>query len=330
LRLGRGWQHPRHSPFGRNGSRGRDGAWDGDVPGIPSRGSQVNEVRTLPSANLRGVLIPALLVFVGIVWWASRDAVHSPADAPARANAQPSSAPTSAWSPLTSGSAGDTQPPVPRTTIEVGAEAAFGAYVDGKYRFLESSEKLRAALLAREKIAVAINTARQSNDPAVKESIPQQLAELAALDQKTGTLLHPGDLATYEVLKDSDVEQWQLDDYAGGVSNVAPLSDDDRRAILYTKLAHRQRFRQVLADSGLMNGALNATERLYAFNEVSRALGESRDSFLGEVRQYLYNDEQFTLLSNYENTEYADELEKLRRIASVNDRGNQQAASGPE
>jgi hypothetical protein len=290
----------------------------------------VNEARTLPSANLRGVLIPALLVFVGVVWWASRDAAHAPADDPGRADALPSSAPQSAWSRLTSESAGNTQPPVSRTTVEVGAEATFGAYVDGKYRFLESSEKLRAALLAREKVAVAINTARQSNDATVKESIPRQLAELAALDQKVGTLLRPGDLATYEVLKDSDVEQWQLDDYAGGVSNVAPLSDDDRRAILYTKLMHRQRFRQVLADSGLMNGDLNATQRLYAFNEVSRALGESRDSYLGEVRQYLYNDEQFTLLSNYENTEYADELEKLRGIASVDDQGSHQAASTAE
>jgi len=271
----------------------------------------------LPSANLRGVLIPALLVFVGVVWWAGRDAVEPPSDDASSANEQASPAPLSAWSQFTNESVDNNQPPAPpQTTVEVGAEATFGAYVDGKYRFLEPSGTLRAALLAREKIAVAINTARQSKDATLKEAIPQQLAELAALDQRVGTLLRPGDLATYEVLKDSDVEQWQLDDYAGGVSNVAPLSDDDRRAVLYTKLTHRQRFRQVLADSGLIGGGLNATERQYAFGEVSRALRESRDSYLREVRQYLYNDEQFTLLSNYENTEYADELEKLRGIAS--------------
>ena len=63
---------------------------------------------------------------------------------------------------------------------------------------------------------------------------------------------------------------------------------------------------------------------------MRRALSESRDSYLKEVRQYLYNDEQFTLLSNYENTEYADELEKLRGIASFDDRNTQQAAGGAE
>ena len=150
---------------------------------------------------------------------------------------------------------------------------------------------------------MAINTAKQSSDPAEKEAIPARLAELAALDQKIGTLLRPGDLAAFEILKDSDVEQFQLDDYAGGVSAVAPLSDADRKSILYTKLVHRQRFRQVLAESRLMSGELNASERQYAFAEVSRALEASRDNYLQEVRQYLYNEEQFTLLSNYENTE---------------------------
>ena len=42
-------------------------------------------------------------------------------------------------------------------------------------------------------------------------------------------------------------------------------------------------------------------ERKPAFAEVSRALEASRDSYLQEVRQYLYNDEQFALLRNYEN-----------------------------
>ena len=273
------------------------------------------ETRTLHSVSLRGVVIPALVVFVAIVWWSSRHAGEPASDA-ASANPAPSSATQSEWPQLATGNhESNDLAPSAQFAVEVGADASFGAYVDGKYRFLEPSEKLRAALLEREKIAVAINTARQSNDTAAKEAIPGQLAELAALDQKIGTLLRPGDLATYEVLKDSDIEQFQLDDYAGGVNAVAPVSDTDRRAILYTKLVHRQRFRQVLADSRLMTGELNASERQFAFAEVSRALAESRDGYLQEVRQYLYNDEQFALLRNYENSEYAAELEKLRGIA---------------
>lgn len=273
------------------------------------------DTRPLHSMSLRGVIIPALMVFAAVVWWAGRGGNLQTVDSLSASEASPSATHSELEQfAIGSDERPDLAPPA-QAAVEVGADASFGAYVDGKYRFLEPSEKLRAALLARERIAVAINTSRQSNDAAAKEAIPNQLAELAALDQKIGTLLRPRDLATFEVLKDSDIEQFQLDDYAGGVNTVAPLSDSDRKAILYTKLVHRQRFRQVLADSGLMRGGLNASERQYAFEEVSRSLSESRDSYLQEVRQYLYNDEQFALLSNYENSEYAAELEKLHGIA---------------
>ena len=271
--------------------------------------------------NLRGVIVPALLVFVGVVWWASRTG-SEPSVGAAPPSSKSAPATQSAWPASGTGTRSDD------TALEQSAENgapedSFGTYVNGKYRFLftdsgqspADAAKLRAALLARERIAVAINTAKQSSDPAEKAAIPGYLAELAALDQKIGTLLRPGDLATFEILKDSDVEEFQLEDYAGGVSAVAPLSDADRKSILLTKMVHRQRFRQVLAESRLMSGELNASERQYAFAEVSRALKASRDNYLQEVRQYLYNEEQFILLSNYENSEYSAELEKLRGIA---------------
>jgi hypothetical protein len=118
------------------------------------------------------------------------------------------------------------------------------------------------------------------------------------------------------MLKDSHIEQFQLEDYAQGISNVAPLRDSDRRAILYSKVATRQRFRQVLEDSGLMRGDLTRAQREAALGSVTRALAESRDSFLQEARQHLTDDEQFSLLANYENGEFSAELEKLRSIAA--------------
>jgi hypothetical protein len=65
-----------------------------------------------------------------------------------------------------------------------------------------------------------------------------------------------------------------------------------------------------------MRGDLTSVQRQFVFTDVSRALRESKDGFLLEVRQYLYDEERFRLLSNYENTEYNAELEKLRRIAN--------------
>lgn len=275
--------------------------------------------------SARGVIIPAALTFAAVVWWAGRGSGIAP-KVPERITNPPASqvAALESHDPErrevvgNSGSALAVSDP-----DSAAAENSFQDYVGTKYRFLftesglskEASARLSATLLERERIAVAINTARQSSDPSAKETIPRLQVELESLDRKVGMQLRPGDLAAYDVLKDSDIEQFQLDDFAGGASAVAPLNDADKKAILYTKLAYRQRFRQVLADSRFMRDDLAASDRKQALAEVSRALEASRDSYLQEVRQYLYNDEQFALLRNYETTEFNAELEKLRRIA---------------
>ena len=95
---------------------------------------------------------------------------------------------------------------------------------------------------------------------------------------------------------------------------VRTLSDADRDSILRTKLAYKTRFRQLVQDSGLMRDNLSATEREYAYAVTSRALEDYRRSYLQEVRQFLVDDEQYALLSNYENTEFTAELAKLRSM----------------
>jgi hypothetical protein len=262
-------------------------------------------------------VVAGLLIVGAMRWWDGANADGAPTSAAPAAAATARDAQTWARPGASVDEPAPAEPGVADSAaVEDSPDASFREYVAGKYRFLsQRSERLQAALLEREELLVALNTARQSADPAAKEAIPRRQAQLAELDRKIGTLLHPADLAAYDVLKDSDIEQFQLEDYAGGIRNVAPLNDADKQAILYTKLVHRQRFRRVLNDSGLMRGDLSAAERQVVFADVSRALKDSRDSYLQEVRQYLSNDEQFSLLSNYENSEFDAELAKLRGIA---------------
>jgi hypothetical protein len=266
----------------------------------------------------RGVIVPAALTFAAVLWWAGRGSPVAPevSDSPARSGAAAATTLESTSSARRERTDEASAPADSGSATEDLSETGFQDYVSAKYRFLKPNAALSATLLERERMAVAINTARQSNDSSATEAIPRLQAELEALDRKVGTMLPPGDLTAFDVLKDSDVEQFQLDDFAGGASNVAPVSEADRKAILYTKLAYRQRFRQVLADSRFMRDDLNAAERKLAFADVKRALEASRDGYLQEVRQYLYNDEQFALLRNYETTEFNAELEKLRGMAN--------------
>jgi hypothetical protein len=274
----------------------------------------------MPNAFGRTLAIAAVAMFGVVTWWAMRDpapvegadpvSARTDGDAPRSAQSQGASDGVSTADSMVGDvaeSAADSD--------SAASNASFVAYVNRKYRYLPQSPRLTAALLERERIAVTINTAKQSADPNEKQKMPQLQAELAEADRKVGGLLAAGDVAGYEVLKNSDVDQFQFEDYVGGISNVVPLADERKQAILYAKLTNRYRFNQVLENSGLMRGDLTASQRQNAFNDVSRALRESRDGFLQEARQHMHDEEQFTLLENYENTEYSGELDKLRRIA---------------
>ena len=270
--------------------------------------------------NRNLLVVGVLLAVTAAAWWALRSSPGRPADGP-EARTVPEAAPHSTLA--TGSGAGEAAPPPAIAAGESDADPQFQRYVDDKYRLLmrdvegASLAALRAALLAREQVVVQINTAKQSSDPAARQSLPALEALKAALDLDIGRLLPAGELAMFDVLKDADIERFQVDDYAAGISNVAPLSAADKQAVLATKLVYRQRFRRVLDDSRLMTGDLNGTERLLAFTEVSRALKQYQQSYLQEVRQYLYDDEQYTLLSNYETSEYEAELAKLRVIAGL-------------
>lgn len=274
-----------------------------------------------PHVNRNLLVAGALLAVCAAAWWWLRSTSDNPPAEHRTRTALEAAQDSTLATPAGVGESA--AKPAVAAGESTASEPQFQRYVDDKYRLLmrdvegASLAALRAALLAREQLVVQINTAKQSGDPAAKETLPALEARKAELDRKIGELLPSGELAMFDVLKDADIERFQVDDYAAGISNVAPLSAADKQAILATKLVYRQRFRRVLEDSRLMTGDLNGTERLLAFTEVSRALKEYQQSYLQEVRQYLYNDEQYTLLSNYETSEYNDELAKLRTIAGL-------------
>ena len=250
---------------------------DGRAPQAPE------EARQHVNRNL--LVVGALLAVTAAAWWALRSSPGRPTgeqDAPAAREAAPAAreaAPdsTQATEP---GAAESAAQPAFAAAESADADPQFQRYVDDKYRLLmrdvdaASLAALRAALLAREQVVVQINTAKQSSDLAARQSLPALEARKAALDREIGRLLPAGELAMFDVLKDADIERFQVDDYAAGIANVAPLSEADKQAVLATKLGYRQRFRRVLDESRLMTGDLNGTERLLAFTEASRALKE--------------------------------------------------------
>jgi hypothetical protein len=176
--------------------------------------------------------------------------------------------------------------------------AAFREHVEHKYRHLLADvdharvEELKLRLLERE----------SELDMNVRERMDAELAEL----------LPAASFTYYQALKESDREQHHLDEYAGGLSNVAPLDEHQQRVVLDAKLRQKERYAAVIRDLGLDRESLSTTDREYAHARSAEALKRYLDEFLMAVSPSLTS-EQYTLLKNYETTEFARELSRLQQ-----------------
>ncbi len=250
------------------------------------------------------------------VFWASRPGQSAPTEL--KSVAMPSQPPDEVQREQSTTAQADTASALVNTQAPVDPEeSTIAQYTSEKYQlllddlhYLEAgqAEALRKALLARERLAGEAGSAGQNE-------------ALARVEDGIRGMLKPADHATYQMLRESDLELYKLNEYAGGITNVAPLSADDRKAILRTKLAYKERFRQLLRDSDLQRSDLSAAERDYAYSMTSRAMEDYKRSYLQEVRQYLSNDEQYALLSNYETTEFNAELARLQSMVKDPSRG---------
>jgi hypothetical protein len=213
-----------------------------------------------------------------------------------------------------------------RTTTPVETEspvdATLLAHVEHKYRFLFADlsasgldvTALKQRLLNREAASLELKSLRNAGNVGAGESALE--AQVARLDAEIASLLPTSASSSYAALKDSDSEQYHLGEYTGGLSNVAPLSDEQERTVLEARLRHKQRYETVLRDAGLDRNGLSTAEREYAHDIVARALKQYRDDFLMDVSASL-SQEQLTLLSSYEATEFTSELERLQRTINA-------------
>jgi hypothetical protein len=140
---------------------------------------------------------------------------------------------------------------------------------------------------------------------------PDYEARLAEIDARIGELLDVADYQKYAALRKSTVEQHHLNIYARGTEQIAPLSPDQHRALLFAKLQHKNSFEAVLRDSGMQQERLSRIEMEHAHAAIEQSLREYKRNYLEEAKQLL-NAEQFALLEEYESTEFALELERLQ------------------
>ncbi len=180
---------------------------------------------------------------------------------------------------------------------------ALQARVEHKYRYLFAEvdrayvDELKRRLLQRESESA---------------SAPQR----AQVDGSINELLPARELAYYQALKDSDLEQHHLTEYTSGISNVAPLDDHQQRLVLEAKLRQKQRYATLIRDIGLDRDSLSPEERQYAHAHAEEALKKYLDDFLQDISPSL-TPEQYRLLQSYETTEFNRELARLQQLINA-------------
>ena len=240
-----------------------------------------------------------------------------------------------AWEPPASSSHGPTESAprvelsgarIPATNsgtpraLPVRAPAATARSVaERKYRYLlgdldlsaEQREQILALLIERDALAP-----RPSLDGDPVPPDPERDHQLAVLEDELRAELPAGTYASYEMYRDSEVEQYQVDEYTGGLREYAPLDAAQERAVLDAKLRQKRQFSRIIEESGIERPSLSLEEREHAMSLLEQGLKDYRESYLAEIAPVL-NERQFNQLSSFEATEFQGELERLQRIVNT-------------
>lgn len=180
------------------------------------------------------------------------------------------------------------------------------AWVEWKYRYLLEDAQLDPGS-RRQLVRLLIARERLVRDP----DAASRRDQLADIERRLDALLAASDRAHYRSLRDSEAEQHRLDDYGGGIEQLAPLDDEQVKKLLAAKLRYKAIFERELADAGLDRPVLSADERARAYTIVNAALDRYRDAFLRDAAQIL-DDQQIVLLTSYEITEMERERQRLQ------------------
>lgn len=185
--------------------------------------------------------------------------------------------------------------------------------VDQKYAIIfpglslprADEDKLRQLLIDRERVLGTSTVGYHSSQKEIEESIRQQQELIAEIDGRIADLLGPEDTQQYELLKDSSYEQYQMNSFYEQLGGRVDVSADNQRALLMTKLEHKQNFNRQLQEATAYLENASAEERSAAERKMQEALNQYKENYLREARSLL-TDEQFSVLSEYEQMQFEE------------------------
>jgi len=189
-----------------------------------------------------------------------------------------------------------------------------------KYRFLlakldlspAEKEHLLQLLIQREGVSLALRDAELFSDELNLDpnKVTDLQWELNILDEQIADILDDSDNGErYALLKDSEHEQEEFNQYTLGVSGLFPLEQPQQETVLMSRLKHKQTFETAFF-------FLSKAQQQSLLENLEQAAYRYKESFLDDVRPHLDHSnfpmDQYTMLENYTKTEFNQLVNNLR------------------
>ena len=145
----------------------------------------------------------------------------------------------------------------------------------------QARSQLQELLLQREQILGASSIGYYSSQADTEEAIRKQQESLAEVDRQIAQLLNsPEDRKTYDLLKDSAYEQYQMNNFFDQVQANAPIPNEKREVLLLRKLEQKQEFTRYLETAGQTINNASAAEKPFLIRDFSINTFQKKDKIL--------------------------------------------------
>lgn len=176
----------------------------------------------------------------------------------------------------------------------------------------QQQTELQQLLAQREQLLNASSVGYYSSQAEIEEAVRRQQEGLAEIDRRITQMLHsPEDRKTYELLKDSAYEQYQMNNFFDQVQGGVTIPPEKRDALVISKLEQRQEFFRFMETTGASINQASADEKPFLVEKAHQALHDYKDNFLNNARANL-TPEQFDALREQEQKQVDEMWQSLK------------------
>jgi hypothetical protein len=176
----------------------------------------------------------------------------------------------------------------------------------------QARDELQDLLFQREQILGSSSIGYYSSQAETEEAIRKQQESLAEIDRRIAQLLtSPEDRKTYDLLKDSAYEQYQMNNFFDQVQADTPIPIEKRETLLLSKLEQKQEFNRYLETTGQTINKASADEKPFLIEKTHEALHDYKDNYLNTARANL-TEAQYDALSAHEQKHFDEMWQSLK------------------